>query len=670
MDHILRKIVSKKETGKNLQKENEKNLQREVEKNLQKEIETDIQKETGKDLQKEIEKEPQKDIEKDLQKDIENIRDDRQVNVKEQRLVFNESEKKISEKIRASLFQRKHNIQKKEEIKEEKQEDKANKDEIECPSCKVKVEKDKVISNKYVCYSCGGYFRVNTKNRIKMVTDADSFIPWFEDEEGNNPLAFPGYEEKLKEVQEKTGLKEGVSIGFAEIDGQKSVVGVCDARFLMGSMGHVVGEKIALAVERATKEKLPVILFCCSGGARMQEGIISLMQMAKTAGALKRHSNAGLLYIPVLTDPTTGGVTASFAMLGDIILAEPKALIAFAGPRVIEQTIGQKLPEGFQRSEFLLEHGFIDGIVERNALKETLSKILRLHRKNDGFASFGDNEFMSTEPSELMKERNAGIALKSPWEKVEMARKVNRLSAQDYIDEIFDDFMEMHGDRYFKDDPAILGGIAYLDGQPVTVIGVQKGKDMRDCLLHNYGMPSPDGYRKAIRLMKQAEKFHRPIITFVNTSGAFCGMEAEERGQGEAIARNLYEMSDLKVPVLCLMIGEGGSGGALALAVGNEVWMMENATYSVLSPEGFSSILWKDSTRAKEAAGIMKITAHDLYKLHVIEKIIPEYGCADEAAKDSISRFLKVNIKEFLRKNETKSGDELSEERYQRFRAF
>ena len=228
----------------------------------------------------------------------------------------------------------------------------------------------------------------------------------------------------------------------------------------------------------------------------------------------------------------------------------------------------------------------------------------------------------------------------------------------------------MHGDRYFGDDPAILGGVAYLDGQPVTVIGVQKGKDLKDCLKHNYGMPSPEGYRKALRLMKQAEKFNRPVITFVNTSGAFCGMEAEERGQAEAIARNLYEMSALKVPILCMMIGEGGSGGALALSVGNEVWMMENATYSVLSPEGFASILWKDSKRAKEAAGVMKITAHDLHELHIVDKIIPEYGGADSKALDSIARYMKVNIREFLERESGKTGEELAEERYRRFRAF
>lgn len=403
----------------------------------------------------------------------------------------------------------------------------------------------------------------------------------------------------------------------------------------------------------------------------MQEGIVSLMQMAKTSAALKKHSDAGLLYVPVLTDPTTGGVTASFAMLGDIILAEPGALIGFAGPRVIEQTIGQKLPDGFQRAEFQLEHGFVDQIVERKDLKMTLYKILKAHHHLEGYANFDplhqDDKY---EPTELMKERQAKSTPLSAWQKVTAARQVSRLGADDYIHEIFDDYMEMHGDRYFRDDPAITGGIAWLDGQPVTVIGVNKGKDLKDCMVHNYGMPSPEGYRKALRLMKQAEKFNRPVITFVNTSGAYPGMEAEENGQGEAIARNLFEMSGLKVPVLCMMIGEGGSGGALALSVGNEVWMMENATYCVLSPEGFASILWKDGKRAKEAAGVMRITAQDLKALQIIEDIIPEYGGADESALTSIANYMKGHLKEFLKKQDGKSGEQLAQERYDRFRKF
>ena len=520
---------------------------------------------------------------------------------------------------------------------------------VTCKICKKELDKKRVVKNKYVCYECGYYFRVRAKNRIKMVADAGSFENWFEEEKTGNPLNFPEYEEKVA----------------------TTVLGVIDARFMMGSMGHVVGEKITRAMEDATEKKLPVILFCCSGGARMQEGIVSLMQMAKTSAAVKRHSDAGLLYVPVLTDPTTGGVTASFAMLGDIILAEPKALIGFAGPRVIEQTIGQKLPEGFQRAEFQLEHGFVDAIVKRDELKMTLYRILKMHEPVAGYANFDSlREDDNYEPTELMKERNAKAKPMNAWDKVTAARQMKRLASVDYIDTIFDEFMEMHGDRYFRDDPAIVGGFAYLDGQPVTVIGVHKGKDLKDCAYRNYGMPSPEGYRKAIRLMKQAEKFNRPIITFVNTSGAYPGKEAEENGQGEAIARNLYEMSGIKVPILCLMIGEGGSGGALALAVGNEVWMMENATYSILSPEGFASILWKDGKRAKEAAEVMKITAQDLKELQVVDDIIPEFGGADEDALTSIANYMKGNMKKFLKAQNGKTGEQLSAERYDRFRKF
>lgn len=543
-------------------------------------------------------------------------------------------------------------------------------EKIVCPVCKKELVKSEVVINKYVCYECGSYFRVRTPNRIKMAADKDSFTPWFEEMQFKNPLGFPEYEKKVFIAREKTGLREGVTIGEAKIYGERVVLGVCDARFLMGSMGHIVGEKITAAVEKATEMKLPVILFCCSGGARMQEGIISLMQMAKTSAAIKKHSDAGLLYIPVLTDPTTGGVTASFAMLGDIILAEPGALIGFAGPRVIEQTIGQKLPEGFQRAEFQLEHGFADMVIERRDLKKTLYKLLKLHHAHNGYADFEPGTDFTFRPSELMRERSAKSKSMSAWEKVKSVRNIRRPASVDYIEEIFDEFIELHGDRCYRDDPAIVGGIASLDGQPVTVIGIHKGKDLKDCMKRNYGMPSPEGYRKALRLMKEAEKFRRPIITFVNTSGAFCGMEAEERGQGEAIAKNLYEMSGIKTPILCLMIGEGGSGGALALAVGNEVWMMENATYSILSPEGFASILWKDGKRAKEAAEVMKITAQDLYELNVVEKIIPEFGGADEEALHDIAMFMKANMREFLEKYSTMDGNELAEDRYKRFRSF
>ena len=543
---------------------------------------------------------------------------------------------------------------------------------IKCPKCGKMVERDRVVKKKYICYECGGYFRVKTNNRIRMVADPKTFEPWFEDMEVSNPLDYEGYEDKLAAAREKTGLKEAVTVGRCKVFGEDIVLGICDSRFMMASMGHVVGEKITCAIERATALNLPVFIFCCSGGARMQEGIVSLMQMEKTSAAIRKHGDAGLLYCSILTDPTTGGVTASFAMLGDVLMAEPGALVGFAGPRVIKQTIGQELPEGFQTSEFLVEHGIIDGIVKRENLKKTIYFLVKTHQCNGKktYADYRPNEEFHFELSETLKEQSWFSTPRSAWEKVKAVRQVERPSASDYISHIFDFFVESHGDRAFRDDKAMIGGLAFLDGQPVTIIADEKGKDFKECQERNFGMPMPEGYRKALRLMKQAEKFNRPVISFVNTSGAFCGIEAEERGQGEAIARNLMEMSSLKVPVLCLMIGEGGSGGALATAVGNEVWMMENATYSILSPEGFASILWKDANRAKEASEVMNITAQDLKRLGVIEEIIPEFGGADHKTTEAIAGYMKEHIKDFLRKYDGMSGEQIAEERYQRFRKF
>lgn len=530
-----------------------------------------------------------------------------------------------------------------------------------CNKCGAAIIAEDVKNGYYICPKCHGYFRIHAYRRIEMLADEGSFEEWDKEMEFVNPLEFRGYEEKVARLKEQTKLNEAVVTGKILINGNPAVVGVCDGRFMMASMGHIVGEKITRAVERATEEKLPVIIFTCSGGARMQEGIVSLMQMAKTSAALKRHSDAGQLYISVLTDPTTGGVTASFAMLGDIILAEPKALIGFAGPRVIEQTIGQKLPKGFQRSEFLLDHGFVDRIVEREELKGVLTQILEMHKGKKTLDAVSDTATEEPVSAKVKKDLTA-------WERVQISRKKDRPVGTDYIENLFTDFMEFHGDRYFKDDHAIVGGIAYFHGMPVTVIAQAKGKTTKENLDRNFSMPSPDGYRKALRLMKQAEKFGRPVICFVDTPGAFCGLEAEERGQGEAIARNLFELSGLKVPVLSVVIGEGGSGGALAMAVADEVWMLENSIYSVLSPEGFASILWKDSKRASEAAEVMKLTAQDLERLGVIEQVIAEPEEFSDANLNLVCRDMDMRIQRFLKKYSAMNVEELTAKRYERFR--
>ena len=542
---------------------------------------------------------------------------------------------------------------------------------LKCPKCGEVVYRDDVKAHGYVCPKCEGYFRIGTRTRIRMVADTGTFQEWFTDLETENPLEYPGYEEKIADLQEKTKLHEAVTVGKCMVNGLETVLGVCDARFLMGSMGYVVGEKITRAFERATEEKLPVVLFTSSGGARMQEGIVSLMQMAKTSAAIRKHSEAGLFYLPVLTDPTTGGVTASFAMLGDVILAEPGALIGFAGPRVIAQTIGQKLPEGFQRAEFLVEKGIIDGVVERQELKETVWKLLNIHQDALQYIHYGDTQNVENLP-EIRNSRGKTAECDkkelTAWERVEISRSKERPTTLSYVQQVFDDFLELHGDRAFRDDGAVIGGIAMFGGQPVTVIGQQKGKNVKDNIYRNFGMASPEGYRKALRLMKQAEKFGRPVVTFVDTPGAACGIEAEERGQGEAIARNLLEMSGIQTPMVSILIGEGGSGGALGLAVTDEVWMMENATYSILSPEGFASILWKDGKRAKEASEVMKITAKDLKKLQIIEKVIREPEPANEENLPEIAEEIREDMDGFLRKSCQKTREQIVEERYERFR--
>ena len=557
-----------------------------------------------------------------------------------------------------------------------------------CNKCGAAIIAEDVKQGYYICPKCGGYFRVHAYRRIQMVIDEGTFEEWNQDLIGGNPVNYKGSPEKVQALQEKTGLKEAVVTGKGKINGRDTVIAVCDGRFLMASMGWAVGEKITRAVERATEEKLPVIIFACSGGARMQEGITSLMQMAKTSAALERHSKAGLLYVSVLTEPTTGGVTASFAMLGDIILAEPGALIGFAGPRVIEQTLRQKLPKGFQRAEFLVEHGFVDDIVRRENLKETLGKILEIHavswktenRIRTDAAELHHADYPGSDSENLTNDKcdsdrgdsnPAGInPYLTAWDRVQISRKIDRPSGSDYIEALFTDFMEFHGDRNYGDDKAIIGGIAKFHGKPVTVIVQEKGTNTKENIAHNFGMPMPEGYRKALRLMKQAEKFHRPVICFVDTPGAFCGIEAEERGQGEAIARNLWELAGLKTPVLSIVTGEGGSGGALALAAGDQVWMLENSIYSILSPEGFASILWKDSTKAKEAAAVMKLTASDLYEKGIIEQVIPEPENLTPESMWQVAERLNDKICTFLQKYTSLSEEELLETRYARFRKF
>ena len=564
-----------------------------------------------------------------------------------------------------------------------------------CPGCHRVVDVEEITANLDVCPHCGHHMRLGARRRIELTADEGSFVEWDADLAASDFLGFPHYVEKLEAARAKSGEVDAVVSGRATVEGMPCALFVMNGDFMMGSMGAVVGEKIARCFERATEEGLPVVGFTVSGGARMQEGTTSLMQMAKTSAAVRRFGDRGGLYVAVLTDPTSGGVTASFAMEGDVILAEPKALVAFAGPRVIEQTIHRKLPAGFQSAEFQLEHGFVDRIVERASLRDELGLMLALHaspeqaarwtgpeRKpaTDGEAAPKADPIASVREAvtEVVSEAAAAVADRvgssageqSPtpeptaYERVKNARSTKRPTSAALIDRAFDQFVEMHGDRSFKDDAAVVGGIALLDGRPVTVIGTERGQNLKDRVARNFGSAHPEGYRKALRLMEQAQKFGRPVVCLVDTSGAYCGIEAEERGQGQAIAQNLVAMAGLRVPVVSVVIGEGGSGGAIGLAMADRVWMLENAVYSVISPEGCASILYKDAARADEAAAALGLTAQDLLRLGVIDRIVDE----KDGSAEAVAAELRNGLIEALDELEGFSAAELVDARYAKYR--
>ena len=532
---------------------------------------------------------------------------------------------------------------------------------IECKGCGFKAPKNEWRKHLYACPKCGKYKNIAARVRIKYVCDEDSFREFGRWIKGYNPLDFPEYDKKLSDMEKKTDMPEAVVTGTCRIGGYKAVICVMDSRFMMASMGMAVGEKITRAVEYATKKKLPLVIFSASGGARMQEGMLSLMQMAKTSAAIGKLRETGGLFISVMTNPTTGGVTASFASLGDVQIAEPGALIGFAGPRVISQTIGEKLPEGFQSAEFLYEHGLLDGVVPRAELKGYITRLISLHQK-------GKRSQLASDKNELAGKIEEELASRSADERVLIARNESRPTGRDYIDRLISDFCEFGGDRLHAEDVSIVCGVGRFHGVSVVVIAQERGKSLDEKISHRFGMPNPEGYRKAERLMKHADRFGLPIITFVDTPGAYPGKEAEENGQGSAIAHCLLTLSRLRVPVVNVFVGEGGSGGALAIGFGDCIIMLENSVFSILSPEGFASILYKDSSRWKEACENMKMTAAELKEMGICDFVIKEDGEGAHEKSEPVFKRLDAAIAENLGRLMKLSGEDIVKQRYRRLR--
>ncbi len=531
---------------------------------------------------------------------------------------------------------------------------------LACPSCRLEHPVQALEERLYVCAGCGRYLAMPSPARIRMLADPRTFRELDRGLISVDPLQFMDrkpYRARLIEARRQTGLREAVTTGLCRIGGRPVVLIVFDFEFLGGTMGSVVGEKLANAFQHGTRRRIPVVSVAASGGARMQEGMLSLMQMAKVAAAAARHDRHGLAFLSILTDPTFGGVTASFATLGDVIIAEPGAQVGFVGPRVIEQTTGASLPPDSHRAETLFRNGLVDLIVPRETLRATVSYLVgHLDRSAAPRVQAGRAPAAA---------RGGGLAA---WEEVQLARHVARPTALDYITRMTANFIELHGDRQGGDDPAVVGGLAEFDRQTIMIIGQERGGTLDAQAERHRGMAGPGGYRKALRLARLAAKFHMPVVTLVDTPGADPSYEAERAGIALALAENLAVLAALPTPIVAAIIGEGGSGGALAMGVGDRVLMLEHAIYSVISPEGASAILYRDVAQAQNLSTALKITARDLKRLGVIDEIVPEPPGGAHLDHAAAAAELAAHIAAALRTLRRVPVPKLLDRRYEKYR--
>ncbi len=494
---------------------------------------------------------------------------------------------------------------------------------IKCESCGRLVYYKDYKTNHYICPRCGRAFIMTPKQRFDLLFDNTEWIKLPLPTVSDDPLQFTdrsAYVDRLAEARNDTGYHDAIVSADGTIGGIPTTVCVLNGDFMMGSMGRAAGDGIIASMEHAIETRRPFVMVVASGGARMQENILSLMQMARTTVAVnKLHAN-GIPYIVLLTDPTYGGVTASFAMLGDIHIAEAGARIGFAGRRVIEQNIREKLPANFQTADYLYEHGMVDMVVPRPELHDKLAKILAVLTKQ----TKEPKPINVATPAHDESKKTRGMGETDAYDKVLLARNENRPHFLDYINGIVDDWTYLAGDRTFAEDPAMGSGIGFWRGIPAVIIGQEQGRTIETRQKHRFGMVNPDGYRKAQRMMRLAEKFELPLISLFDTAGAFAGREGEERGQSQAVASSIATGLAIKTPYVAVNVGQGGSGGAIAIGTGDRVLMLENAIYSVIAPESCASILWKDNKFKATAAAALKLTARDMANLNVIDKIISE----------------------------------------------
>ena len=542
---------------------------------------------------------------------------------------------------------------------------------IKCESCGKLVYYKDYKTNLYICPKCGHAFSMSPKQRFDLLFDSNDWellnLPVASDDPLNFCDRMP-YKERLAEAREETGRPDALSAASGKIGGIDSTIAVMNPDFMLGSMGRSVGDGIIASIEHAIEKKQPYIMITTSGGARMQENILSLMQMARTTAAVNKLHAAKLPYIVILADPTFGGVTASFAMLGDIHIAEAGARIGFAGKRLIEQNMREKLPSNFQTADFMYEHGMVDIVSNRTELKSKLESILRVLTKQSASELEPiviDTPKVSSHGKSKSKNKAVGA-----YEKVMLARNENRPYFLDYIRGLVTDWTPLAGDRLFGEDPAMQCGLGYFRGIPSVIIGQEKGRDIATRQKYRFGMPVPEGYRKAQRLMRMAEKFTLPLISLVDTSGAFAGREGEERGQSQAVAASIATGLSVATPFVAINVGQGGSGGAIAIATGDRVLMMENAIYSVIAPESCSTILWRDNKFKAQAAEAMKLTARDMAAVGAIDEIIKEPSKGAHTDWQTAMELMASVVVKHIKELQEIPANELPQKRAEKFFAM
>jgi acyl-CoA carboxylase subunit beta len=531
---------------------------------------------------------------------------------------------------------------------------------VKCPGCAAVQARAALEANLYICPECNHYLTMPSRARIHMLADEETFRELDRELVSVDPLGFAdhkSYRVRLEEARRETGVREAVTSGFCRIGGLQAVLVVFDFAFLGGTMGSVVGEKIAHAFEEATQRRIPLVSVAASGGARVQEGMFSLMQMAKVAAAASVHDRNELAFISILTDPTFGGVTASFASLGDILIAEPGAQIGFVGPRVIEQTTGVAPPKDSHRADTLLKAGLIDLVIGRKDLKAVAAYLIA-HLKRNKAMGAGTEQLPPPVKSKHI----------SAWQKVNLARHSGRPTAKYYIAHMASRFLELHGDRWSGDDPAVIAGIAEINGDTIVMIGQERGGTPEEKAASHDGKAFSEGYRKSLRLMRLASKFKIPVITLVDCPNAQATFESEHRGIAFSLARNLATMANLPTPIVSAIIGEGGSGGALALGVADRVLMLENAIYSVISPEGAAAILYRDAGKAEAVSDVLKLTAQDLHSLGIIDTVVPEPEGGAHLDPAAAAETLKTHLLAALHPLAELPMRQLLDNRYKKFR--